>query len=211
MNRHIYVTGIDGVGKTTQVDRLVSRLTPQFRMRRVWLRFPVLVSLPLLVYARIRGHTVYTTDGGVRVGSWEFQDSRLLRSCFPWAQLIDTVLLGAARTCLPRLLGYTLVFERYALDVLVDVMAATKDMTLHRRPVGLCFAALVPKGTRVVILDAPVGEVRLRRADLRIDPALETRARIYRGLAQHHRVRLIDASQTEAHVEEAIRTALGLP
>lgn len=184
MTRHIYITGADGVGKTTQVDRLEARLRQSTTVNRVWLRFPVVTSLPLLLYARLFGYTRYRVVEGVRVGAWEFHRSRLLRSVFPWAQYFDTLVHAGLKVYLPLLRGQRLLFERYALDVLVDLMVAIGDYNLHRRPVGRLLLRLVPKQTHVVILDAPEEVIRDRRADVRHDPVLDARLQAYRALAR---------------------------
>src|SRR5690606_13315753 len=97
---------------------------------RVWIRFPAVISFPLLVYARVRGFTRYETTDGIRVGAWEFHRSNFLRRVFPFAQYIDTVLLSIPVVWIPQLLGLTIVFERYAVDILVDLMVAIGDPSL---------------------------------------------------------------------------------
>ena len=207
MTPHYYITGIDGIGKTTQVDLLEKRLANQ-RTHRVWLRFPIVFSLPLLVYARLAGFTRYETFDGVRVGAWEFHRSALLRTLLPITQYLDTVLLSVGRVRIPLLLGRTLLFERYALDVLVDAMVATGRANLHQGHLGRLFIQLVPRNTHIVIMDAPVDQVRQRRPDLKRDAVMESRALAYADIARHRGYTVIRADQTIGDVETSIREAV---
>lgn len=195
MKQHYYITGVDGVGKTTQMDRLEAKLAETHDVKRVWLRFPVLFSFPLLVYARLFGYTKYQTVDGVRVGAWEFYRSRLLKTLFPWTQLLDTLIIGFFKVQIPRLQGKTLLFERYALDILVDVMVALGTNSLHKKLVGKLFLGLLPERTRVTILDAPEDVIRQRRPDLRYDTALQPRLYLFRDLTAEFAFHKVNASQ----------------
>lgn len=209
MTHHYYITGVDGIGKTTQVDLLTKRLTTK-RVHRVWIRFPALVSLPLLVYARLRGFTRYETTDGVRVGAWEFHRSPLLRLAFPLAQYLDTFLLSVPLVWLPQMLGRTLLFDRYALDVLVDTMVAIGDPNLHRTLVGRAMLRLIPAGTKLAVLHAPSEEVRLRRPDLLLDPLLARRSEAYKTLADDNGICLLDGNAPINVVTAKLREYFGL-
>jgi len=208
MKRHYYITGVDGIGKTTQVDRLEQRLAKVAPTHRVWLRFPVLFSFPFLVYARLFGFTRYAVIDGVRVGAWEFHRSSLLTVLFPWVQLIDTIIYSLPKVWWPLLRGKTLLFERYALDILVDLMAATGNFQLHTHLIGQLFLNLIPKGTQIIILDAPIAEIRKRRADLEHDPAIIRRVQAYQKLAHHLNLKVVAAHRSITEVEHQIQEAL---
>ena len=202
----IYLTGADGVGKTTQADRLQARLhTVDSRaVRRVWLRFPVLLSAPLLAYARLAGMTRYERVAGQRVGEWRFAGSKVMTTLFPWAQWLDTMALSLPRVWWPLVRGNRLLIERHAIDVLVDLMTALDDPTLPERPVGRRLLALVPRNTRVMILDAPYETLRTRRVELRADPMLEARALAFRALAAQRGHAVINADQPPEIVENDV-------
>src|SRR5690606_7632578 len=157
-------------------------------------------SLPLLIYARLSGFTRYEIIDGVRIGAWEFYRSPLLRFCFPLTQLVDTVLLSIPKVWIPLLFGKNLLIERFALDVLVDVMVATRQDAFHMSRLGRLFIRLVPKGTRVVLLQAPAEAIRRRREDLRSDPQLEQRARASEDLAIHQGYVQVHADQPISEV-----------
>lgn len=207
MTRHYYITGIDGIGKTTQVDLLQQQLVGQ-RTHRVWLRFPMICSLPLLIYARLTGLTRYETFDGVRVGAWEFYRSPILRTLFPFTQYLDTFIISVAKVWIPLLLGKTLLFERFALDVLVDVMVATRRDTLHTSLLGRLYIRLIPQRTLVVIMKAPVETVRQRRADLHSDPLIEQRAATFEDITHHFGYAAVQADQPIHEVAASIHRAV---
>jgi Cdc6-like AAA superfamily ATPase len=88
--RCIYIAGCDGTGKTTQSDMLIRYLRAEGeKVVHRWLRNPFFLSLPFLVYARIRKYSWYETVDGNRYGYWDFRRSRILRTVFPWFLLVD--------------------------------------------------------------------------------------------------------------------------
>jgi thymidylate kinase len=181
--RFIYITGCDGTGKTTQASLLVEQLRARgIKTRRVWLRFPFFFSLPLLAYARLRGYSWYEETGGVRHGYWDFRPSRLLRLVFPWFLLADAALAVLWRIYLPLAAGWTIVCERFVLDILADLGVALGDHRLCTRLPGRLFLRLLPLGAKVVLLDLSPALIQARREDLKSDRALSDKQRAFRAI-----------------------------
>lgn len=182
--RFIYITGCDGTGKTTQAERLLVRLRRVgIEPRHLWLRFPFFLTLPLLVYARLRGCSWYEEQNGVRQGYWDFRPSWLLRNLFPWVLLLDATLAALVKVYLPLWLGRTIVCERFVLDMLVDLAVALDDPEFHRRLPGRLYVRLLPQEASITILDLDAETIRARRADLEVDKQLDARLRAFRSLA----------------------------
>ncbi|MBI3242591.1 MAG: hypothetical protein HYZ49_09900 [Chloroflexi bacterium] len=202
----IYLTGCDGTGKSTQAKALLARLTASdVKPRHLWLRFPFLLSLPVLLYARWRGHSWYEDAGGVRHGYWDFRNSRLLRLTLPWLLLIDATLAAVINIYLPLWLGKTIVCERFVLDMLADLAVAFDDPGLSRRLPGKLYPRLLPTGAAIVALDLDAATIRERRPDLRTDRRLETRLEVYRQLAADLGMPVIRSDQLLEEVSEQIR------
>lgn len=181
--RFIYITGCDGVGKTTQARLLVEQLRARgLRVRRVWLRFPFFFSLPLLAYARLRGYSWHEQAGPVRHGYWHFRPSRLLRLLFPWALLLDASLAALFRIHLPLRAGWTIVCERFVLDMLVDQMVAFGEDCLPARLPGRLYLRLLPSGAKVILLDLSPARIQARRQDLQSDRLLAQRQQSFLAL-----------------------------
>ncbi|MEJ5201763.1 MAG: hypothetical protein WHV66_05970, partial [Anaerolineales bacterium] len=194
-------------GKTTQANLLATYLRKQgIRVRRVWLRFPFFLSIPLLAYARLCGYSWYQVDNNVRHGYWNFRYSWVLQHILPWTLLCDAALAAIVHIYLPMAFGTTIVCERFVLDMLVDlsVAGAIADFRLSL-PVSL-YLRLLPKNAFVCILTLDnTEEIRRRRSDLRTDQRLAERLNAFENLARHLRYPLISS---QLSVEEVFHQLL---
>ena len=85
----ISFSGPDGVGKSTLAEATTAELRRLgLRAKKVWFRWPLLLSAPLVLYGRLRN--LYERDDvNKRRGPRAFSRSRWLSSIFPWAQAAD--------------------------------------------------------------------------------------------------------------------------
>jgi thymidylate kinase len=214
MNKFIYITGADGTGKTTQAHLLLERLRVQgIKARVVWLRFPFFFSLPLLAYARLCGCSWYEEESDYRLGYWDFRRSWLMRAVFPWVLLADAFLAALSRIYLPLLRGETIVCERFALDMLADLMVATQDESYHRSLPGRGFIRLIPRNAQLVVLDLDADTARNRRMDLSFDHRLEARLEAYQAIARDlkiTKITVLSSALPIQAVQENILNEMGL-
>lgn len=203
--RFIYITGCDGTGKTTQVRLLSEQLRASgSRIRNVWLRFPFLFGLPLLAYARLRGYSWYEEIDGVWHGYWDFRRSWLMRNIFPWVLLLDATLAALWRVYLPLWTGWTLVCDRFVLDMLVDLSVACQEDQFSTHLPGRLYENLIPKGSRIIWLDLNPTMIRHRRRDLVNDRRLNDRLSAFRLLARQFNLLRIDSAQPISKVNRQI-------
>jgi hypothetical protein len=113
---------------------------------------------------------------------------------FPWLWLLDTAIAALFRVYLARLRGFTVVCDRFIYDSLVDLMLALRDDRLHRKLVGRLALRLVPKDAAVLLLDADSARLRHRKRDVAHDEHLAVRQDLYRLLAGHLRLSVLDTS-----------------
>ena len=180
----IYLTGCDGTGKTTQARLLIEHLRRSgLRVQHQWLRFPFLCSLPFLAYARLRGLSWYEVSGDVRHGYWSFENSWWMKNVFPWALLLDALLVSILRVRLPLMLGFRIVCDRFVVDMLADLMVATGQERIAQMRPGRYFPMLLPRKTALIFLDLDPETIRLRRRDLVSDRSLDSKLDAYRTLA----------------------------
>jgi hypothetical protein len=180
----IYITGCDGVGKTTQTRLLLAQLQKQrIKARHLWLRFPFLFSAPLLTFARGRGYSWSEVHQGVRHGYWDFRRSWMMRCVFPWVLLLDATIAAVWKVYLPLGLGWTIVCERFVLDMLIDLAVAYDDTSFFARLPGKWYVRLLPTNIHTVILDLDTETIRQRRPDLRSDYSLAQRLIGFQSLA----------------------------
>jgi thymidylate kinase/predicted nucleotidyltransferase len=206
MTHLIHLAGVDGSGKTTQARRLLETLQARGRpARSAWLRFPRLTSIPFLAYARLRGLSWRETVDGVEHGYWDFRRSFLLRAVFPWALWLDTLLMAGIKVYLPRLAGQAVVCDRFVADILVDLMTGLDDPQFARRLPGRLFLALLPAGSRVVVLDIETRLAQQRSPDLRGDKTHARRREFYLLLAESQGWPVVSSSEPL----EAVAARLG--
>lgn len=209
----VCLSGVDGSGKSIHARMVMGFLEERgYRPTYAWLRFQHLVSLPLLVYCRLRHLSGAYEADGQRYGWWAFERSWFARTIVPWFLLFDMLLFTAWKVWLPMLVGRTVVCDRLALDTLVDIMMGTKDMMLHRQPVGrLLLRLLHPQGV-VRVLDADPETIVARRPELAHDQGLAPRRDLYLLLARDLNIPVIDTSlppeQAFAQVVAGLETAM---
>lgn len=203
--RCIYLAGVDGTGKTTQARAILAMFRQQnIPVRYVWLRFPRLFSVPFLIYARWRGYSHREWVNGHQHGYWNFSHSWLMSTLFPWILWLDTVLLTLIKVYLPLRLGYTLVCDRFVVDILADLMTGLDDLRFDERIPGRLFLDLLPQWTKVVILDLDTETVRQRSPELKGDRSHAQRRKVYLELARRHCLPILSTAPSI----EAIRVRL---
>jgi len=182
--RVIYVTGIDGSGKTTVVEWLAEQLRGRgYQVDVLWLRFNHVLSKPLLAFCRLVGLTRYEMTNGIRVGYHEFHRSKLVAWLFVAFQYLDAVMVRWLRIG-PRLrkANRIVVLDRYVFDILIDLMIDTRIDDLHSGPVGKAFLKLLPAGTVVLPLLRDRDSLLAARPESVVDRNFEARQRLYEEL-----------------------------
>ena len=208
--RFIYITGCDGTGKTTQTRLLLEQLRGQgIKVRHLWLRFPFLFSTLLLVYARWRGYSWSEEQAGARHGYWDFRRSWLMRHVFPWILLLDALLAALWNIYFPLWLGWTIVCERFVLDMLVDLAVAYDDTSFFAHLPGRWYLRLLPANTAAIILDLDVTTIRQRRPDLRSDHQLATRLEAFQQLCRARSIPVLSSRTAITPLNQSIRKQLG--
>ena len=208
--RFFYITGADGTGKSTQTQLLIEHLQSRgIQCRHLWLRFPFFFSLPLLAYARWRGYSWHEVTDGVDHGYWDFRCSWLMRRVFPWMFLIDAALASMFKVYLPLSLGHTIVCERFVFDMIVDLMVAFDDYSVHQGLPGKLYLSLMPRETVVIVLDLDADTIRKRRADLQIDRRLEARLNAFRRLSVDQSLLVLSSEIPIIELGRYIRETVG--
>ena len=203
--RFIYITGCDGAGKTTQAQLMIARLRAEGqKVRHVWLRFPFLLSVPLLIYARWRGLSWSEKTNGVRHGYWDFSRSILLRSLLPLLLFGDACLAGAIRIYLPLLLGRTVVCERFVLDMIADLTVAYGDLSFLTSYQARLYLRLIPPESAITILEVDEKTIRNRRPDLESDRRLTERLELYKKIAAKFDIPMVSNTQPMVETHNAI-------
>ena len=210
-SRFFYLCGCDGTGKSTQTKQLLAHLQSQgIEPQHLWLRFPFLLSLPLLLYARLRGFSSYEEHDGVRHGYWHFRSSWLLRTLLPWTVLLDATWAALRKIYWPLWKGQTIVCERFVFDMLIDLEVGCDDLGLHQRLPGPLYRYLLPKNSKVVVLDLDAQTIRQRRADLQSDKRLDIRLERFRALAKDYELTVLSSQLSITELAHQVQKAMGI-
>ena len=201
----VYITGCDGTGKSTQARLMLEYYRAQgIEPEHLWLRFPFFLTLPLLVYARLRGLSWYEERDGVKQGYWDFRRSWLLRTLLPWVLLVDATGATIFKVFRPLRRGKTIVCERFVFDMIVDLSLALGDPDFHYKFPGRLFLRLRPKGAHCTILTLDVETLRQRRSDLKVDRLLAKRLAGFQRLAEDLKLPVLSSSESVGEVNRRV-------
>lgn len=191
-NRIIYICGSDGSGKTTIIKELESSFIKQgYKTRHIWLRSPKIISKPLMAYCRIVGLTKYKTINNIRFGKHEFYKSKFVSWLFPILQLIDVKIKWYFEQ--KKIKNDEIVlFDRFSLDTLADLMVDTRRMNLHKTWIGKEFIKQIPGNTEIIVLKVDEKNIRARKEDTRYDELLDYKVLVYKLLSEDLNIKVID-------------------
>jgi len=178
-------TGVDGTGKSTQALRLVEILKSRgIRADYVYLRTPHFFSKPLMGLCRVLGVNEYvkTDDGSMVRGFHHFHRSRILSWAVPWLQALDMHFFTWKDVSIPRMLGKTVVCDRYVVDTLVDIIVETRRLDLAETRVGRFFMRAHPEDVRMFVLQGDEAAIRSRKSDLQYDRWFDEKNGVFSGL-----------------------------
>lgn len=205
LGRFVYITGADGTGKTTQTNLIFEFLQNRcIKCQQLWLRFPFFFSLPLLLYARLRGHSWHEIVDGQDYGYWDFQESLILRVLLPWFVLLDLLITSIVKIQFPILRGEFIICERFIIDIIVDLIVAFNDKNFHRRLPAKIYPYLLPRDGIIILLDLDSTTIRNRRTELRADRRLDTRLEVYRFLAKEYDIESLSSKMSVDEVSDFI-------
>jgi thymidylate kinase len=201
-NTTIYIAGPDGIGKTTYLEYVESTLSEN-PTRHIWIRSPKILSKPLMAYCRLVGLTKYKTIDGIKYGIHLFYKSSWVSWLFPILQLIDFKIKWKLekRKVKP---SEVVLFDRFNIDTLADLMVDTHKMELHKTWIGKKFIEMLPQNTKVVILHVEEETIRSRKKDTLHDENLALKIKVYDILSKDLNLKVIDNNRSLSVVKDEI-------
>lgn len=191
-NTTVYIAGPDGIGKTTYLKNIEEDLKSQGKKtKHVWIRSPKITSKPLMAYCRLTGLTKYKTIDKVSYGIHEFYKSKFVSWIFPKLQLIDFKIKWKSERK-KILVDEIVLFDRFSLDTLADLMVDTHRMDLHKTSVGESFINMLPENIKLIILHVDEDVIRSRKKDTLYDETLATKIKVYQILSKDLGLKVID-------------------
>jgi len=210
-------SGLDGAGKSTQIELLRGRLRARgLETTVVWVRggyTPIFSRLKGLA-RRAGGRHVPPPGPGERRS--EAFGRPWLRRAWLVAALLDLMWLLAVRVRILRGRGRIVLCDRYLVDTLIDLRLNFPMEPVERWWLWRAVERLAPRPDAAFVLLVPVAESE-RRSDLKGEPFRDSRevlsARLahYRALAPRSHCTILDGSQPAAEIAATIAAAIGLP
>ena len=189
----IAFSGLDGSGKSTQVDLLERGLERvDVGVLRIRSRWRPVLSLPLLAIMKKLGYAKVHRAGGVYIVETRLPSGGGLTSLWCILTQVENIVKTGVKLVFPLLLGRTVMCDRYALDMVVDGMAGLHDPA-NRTRFGFQLLRLLPKPDFAFFMDIDPEVAFKRKPDLpSLDDYVE-RLGLYRELCSRWGVAIINA------------------
>jgi dTMP kinase len=207
--RVIIISGIDGSGKTTQIKLLERCLKHKgFKVKGIWFRWVAFISYPILALCRILGYTTWRVveRSGVRYVERRFYLNKTLARLWPWFYAVDVLIHAIFKIFIWIPLGYIILIDRFIPDILIDLMYETKDCRIPRRLAGRLLISLIPKGSKLIIIDVNENTAYNRKHDIPNIHYLKERRRLYLYIAKTLNISIING---EKDILEVYKNILG--
>jgi thymidylate kinase len=191
-NKVVYITGPDGIGKTTYLKSIEDKLIAgEKSTRHIWIRSPKIISKPLMAYCRFIGLTKYKKIDGITYGAHLFYKSKIVSFIFPILQLIDfKIKWFLAKWSIKP--DDVVLFDRFSLDTLADLMVDTRKYQMHKNWVGRAFLKMLPENVDIIILHVNEEVIRSRKLDTLHDDHLALKIKVYQILSKDLNLKVID-------------------
>ena len=210
MSNYIYITGPDGSGKTSYLREVERKLIEQNKKyKHIWIRSPKITSKPLMLLCRITGLTKYKVIDGVKYGKHEFYRSKFVSWLYPILQYIDfRIKWYLEKRKLKK--SEIALFDRHAIDTLIDIMVDTGKIVLHKKRLGKAFIRLIPKNTSIIVMDTKEAIIRSRKKDTLHDEHLAQKVNAYREVSESLGLKVIDNNRPYEEVKKDVFNYLGV-
>lgn len=214
MLRLIAFSGIDGAGKSTQIDRLCKALQEAgYRPAYLWSRGGYTGPFELLKTSvrKIMGKKA------IPAGRTESRERVLnrgwVRTIWLSLAMLDLALIYGVYMRWLALTGKTVVADRYLRDTWIDFTLNFPGSKFDRWPLWKMLERVTPRPDHAFMLLIPVEE-SLRRSKLKDEPfpdseeTLRRRLEFYQDFAQQGRGRVIDCTRTIDEIAAEISSVI---
>ena len=204
MESIIFLSGIDGSGKTTLAKSLVESLESRgLAADYVWYRWTAFFSYPLLALCRALG---YTKREGYLVVR-EYYRNGAIASLWAILYPLDYVLCSLVKIRTMRRTNSVVVFDRFIPDIIADVIFQTRINILKKFVGKILLSHLKRENFLGIILDVNEEVALSRKDDIPTRNYVEFKRSIYRVLAHAMGWRVLDGCRS---VEENVRKIMGM-
>ncbi|WP_416840396.1 hypothetical protein [Haloferax sp. DFSO52] len=189
----IVVSGPDGVGKSTQIDKLTKKFDElNLKYNTVWLRHRHYLSLVVLLISRLTGHTVFDSHKEYQYQYHDF-DNNLLGMAYIFTMYVDLLIAYVFRVWIPVVLGRTVICDRGPLDTLIDIHFKT-EIEYQNTWLELMYLLLIPMENENIILNMDYADCVHRNERFKYERDFEERVNHYELESSRFNIEQIDAS-----------------
>jgi thymidylate kinase len=208
----IYITGIDGSGKSTVSEHLATVLRDEgYTVDILWLRFNHVISKPLLGLCRLLGYTKYETTDGIRVGYHDFYRSFIISFLFIAFQYLDAVRVKYTKILpLLRKENHVLILDRYVYDILIDIAVDTRIEHLLSSRIGRRFKQLLPDESKTILVLRSLSDVLEARPEGKVDRNFESRFNFYEKLGNEDNINVIENTSSLIELLSSAKQIVGI-
>jgi hypothetical protein len=206
MPQFIVISGIDGCGKTTVIERLRRRLAQEgLTTRYEWMRYNHRLVRPVHAFSRLVGLSRRYEVEGRSIWRHEFHRSRSFSSFYIFLTWLDAWLgrLLLATRLLFRDIDIV-VCDRWVQDILVDLAVDTRRRSLLGGRWDRRFLRILPRGARQYLIMRNADAIVSARPDVRRDLSASFRQKLYGRLARNPDLVVIRNDGTVDAAVEAI-------
>ncbi len=190
----ISISGVDGSGKTTQIDLLEKRLNNRnARPIKIWSRWRPISSLPLLAMMRRLGYSKTHATSSIGFVETRLSNAGVISSLWCFLTQLDNLMKTGVKVGAPLILGRTVVCDRYTLDLIVEGMADLHDPPTRRR-LGYRLLSLLPRPDAAFLIEIDPKVAYKRKPDMPTVSHFVERAKLYHEMADRLRVQRIDGA-----------------
>jgi len=206
----ISISGIDGCGKTTIIEKLRKSYKKQgFRNKYIWLRYNHYLTKFILLFCRLTGLTKYEYIDGVRVGYHNFHKSVLISYLFIFFTFIDTLFISIFKVYLPALfLKEIIICDRWIPDIIVDLEIDTGINFTKNKFLFRIFLLLIPSSCRCFVIERNQEAVLNSRVENAYDRNFQRRVQLYKKHSLSQWLCVIDNNGTIQSSIDSIQTEL---
>lgn len=175
----------------------------QPRLLRIWSRWRPITSLPLLKILLHQGYAQVHSTSSIGFVETRIPGKSGVASLWCLLTQLDSLAKTVLKLIVPLLLGYTVICDRYTLDLLVEGMADLHDPSTSQR-LGYRLIRLLPRPNVAFLIDVSADVAFSRKPDLPSLAHFMERVRLYRELRPTVGVILLNGRLSPETIHEQI-------
>lgn len=191
----IVISGIDGSGKTTVINFLISDLESKgYKVGYTWLRFNHYFAKLLHALARLTGLSVKVNNEMGTVWQHRFYKSKIFSSVYILATYLDSWIGKMKFNIANKKQPDFIICDRWIPDVLIDLGTKTHNMNVFEAKWSKLFFSIMPSEAFLFVIDRNNQDILDCRIENQVDPDFMIRNQLYKKLMTTNLVTAINNS-----------------